>query len=433
MNIQEEMQKLFPQLVEWRRDFHQHPESGWVEYRTSAKIAEELTHLGFEVYAGPDVCKPESRMGVPHPNVLQFHERRAVEEGADPAWIRRMSGGQTGVVGILRTRRPGPVIALRFDIDALDMNESTEESHRPVRDRFASVHPGMMHACGHDGHAAIGLGAARMIMKLYELRRLNGEIRLLFQPAEEGARGSKSMVEAGWLDGVDYFFSGHIGSGSRTLGEIVAAVGGFLATTKINVTFHGRAAHAGSHPHEGRNALLAAAAAAVHLHGISRHGQGASRIHVGTLHAGTSRNVVAERAEMKLEVRGETTEINGYMKEEAIRVIDGCAAMYGTTAEIDVVGEAPSAKSSESLIPLIEQAASQTNRVNTVVPYRQSGASEDVVHMIRHVQQQGGQAAYMYFGTPLAAGHHQAAFDFDEQVLAVAVELYTRIVLVCQN
>ncbi len=303
MDIEQQVQLLKEKLIRRRRDLHKHPESGWLEYRTSAIVADELTKLGFQVHVGKEVCKPESRMGVPSAEVLQAHEKRALAEGANPMWLERMHGGHTGVVGVLRTGRPGPVIALRFDIDSNELTESDSEAHRPARDGFASCHPGMMHACGHDGHTSIGLGVAEIVSRSAD--QLLGEIRLLFQPAEEGTRGAKSMVDAGWLNGVEYFFAGHIASRSRTLGEIVASIGGFLATTKMNVVFNGRAAHAGSSPHEGRNALLAAAASALHLHGISRHGEGPTRVNVGMLVAGSGRNIIPDRAEMKLEIRGE--------------------------------------------------------------------------------------------------------------------------------
>lgn len=254
MNISQDIQSIKEKLIQRRRDFHQYPESGWIEYRTSAIIAELLTEWGYQVYVSKDVCKDASRMGVPSPDVLRYHENRAIQEGVQASWVEQMEGGFTGAVGVLKLDKPGPVIALRFDIDSNDLTESTSPDHRAVQEGFQSQHAGMMHACGHDGHAAIGLGVAEILAKYKE--QLSGEIRLLFQPAEEGSRGAKAMVDAGWLEGVDYFFSGHIAFKSKTIGEIVAAVGGFLAMSKINVSFTGRAAHAGADPEKGKNALL---------------------------------------------------------------------------------------------------------------------------------------------------------------------------------
>jgi len=430
MNISQEVQNKKEKLIKRRRDLHRHPESGWIEYRTSAIIAEELTQLGYHVFVGKDVCKESSRMGVPDPEILRYHEQRAIGEGAGAKWIERMKGGFTGVVGVRKTGRPGPVIALRFDIDSNDLQESASADHRAVREGFASTHQGMMHACGHDGHTAIGLGVAE-ILATYE-HLLSGEIRLLFQPAEEGSRGAKAMVDAGWLDGVDYFFSGHIAFKSEKMGEIVATVGGFLATSKIDVTFQGRAAHAGADPEKGKNALLAAAAATTHLHGISRHSGGATRINVGTLEAGSGRNVIPERAFLQIETRGETSELNEYMKSETIRVVENIARVFDVSCKWEIVGEASGAQSSTELASLITREAEQMKLVNSIVPYLDLGGSEDVVYMLNRVQERGGKATYMLFGSPLAQGHHQTGFDFDEDVLLVGTEIMSRVVFACQ-
>lgn len=431
MKLSQRVQAMKEELVQMRRNLHKYPESGWVEYRTAAIVAEQLTRHRFQVYAGVEAGKPESRMGVPDAAVLRQHEARALSEGADPAWIERMKGGHTGVVGVLRTGKPGPVIALRFDMDANDLTESSNVEHRPVREGFASKHDGMMHACGHDGHTSIGLGVAKLLDEHRD--QLCGEIRLLFQPAEEGSRGAKALVDAGWLEGVDYFFGGHIAFKSKRLGEIVAATNGFLATTKINVEYTGRASHAGAAPEEGRNALLAAAAAALHMNGISRHSGGATRINVGRLEAGSGRNIVAGRAVMKLETRGGTTLLNEYMKNEAIRIIESAANLYDVNCQWEIVGEAPGAESSPELIPYIQRAVEGMGNVDSFVPTRELGGSEDIVYMLNRVQEQGGKASYLLFGSPIQDGHHQERFDFDENVLLIGTELLMRLVLLCQD
>lgn len=431
MDIQQQVLNLKKDIIQMRRDFHKYPETGWVEYRTASIVADHLTKLGFTVYVGENACLTTSRMGVPSPEVLAFHESRALKEGVQTHWIEKMKGGHTAVVGVLKLNKPGPVIALRFDMDSNDLSESADSCHRPDQDGFASVHKNMMHACGHDGHTAIGLGVAKILIKNQHV--LGGEIRLLFQPAEEGARGAKSMVDAGWLDGVDYFFSGHIGFKSRKIGEVVASVGGFLSTSKLDVSYFGHAAHAGEAPQEGKNALLAAAAAALHLHSISRHGEGATRINVGTLTAGTGRNVIANQAHLKLETRGETNELNIYMKTEAIRIIEYIAKVYDVTCEWEIVGEGISVSSNQELIPMIQQVAEKINTIHFFVPYKDLGGSEDASYMMQHVQDQGGKASYLLFGSALKAGHHQDLFDFDEDVMPIAIELLSRMVIKCQN
>lgn len=431
MSVTAYMKQMEQELRQFRRDFHQHPESGWLEYRTSAKIADLLSSYGYNVFVGKDVCETTSRMGVPSTEILAQHQQRALAEGANQKWVAQMTGGHTGVVGVLKTNKPGPIIALRFDIDALDITESDHEQHVPNKHDFHSVHAGMMHACGHDGHAAIGLGVAKLLKN--QVDQLSGEVRLLFQPAEEGCRGAKAIVDKGWLTDVDYFFSGHIAFQSFQLGEVVAAVGGFFSTTKMNAVYKGVSGHAGNKPEIGKNALLAAASASIHLHSIPRHSAGISRINVGELHAGSGRNVIPDLATLSIETRGETTEINTFMTEETIRILKSIAKTYDVECEWKIVGEAPGAYPNRDFMNTLKPAIAAIPGVTSIIPYRTLHASEDVVYMMNHVQQQGGMASYLLFGSPLAAGHHEPTFDFNEDVLVIGVEVFTRVVLTCMK
>ena len=166
------IQTLAPQLSAWRRDFHHFAESGWVEFRTAAKVAEILDSLGYELAMGRDVVDAESRMGLPDDATLSREFARSRAQGAPEKWLAPFEGGFTGIVATLNTGRPGPTLAFRVDMDALDLSEALDESHRPFRDGFASCNPGMMHACGHDGHTTIGLGLAQ-VLKQHEAQ-LNG-------------------------------------------------------------------------------------------------------------------------------------------------------------------------------------------------------------------------------------------------------------------
>ncbi|MDF2658148.1 MAG: peptidase [Paenibacillus sp.] len=416
-------------MIAWRRNLHAHPEPGWLEYRTAVFVAAQLASLGLEVTAGRDACSSKARMGVPDAETIRAHEELALKEGVDPDWLGQMKGGHTAVVGVLRGAKPGPVIALRFDLDCVEVGEDEGSEHLPRKLGFASRRSGLMHACGHDGHLAIGLGVAAKLAA--SANELAGEVRLLFQPAEEGCRGAQSMVASGWLDGVDYLFCGHIGLKSKTLGEIVGSVSGFLSTTKIDAVFRGRAAHAGESPEQGNNALLAACAAALHLHGISRHGGGATRVNVGRLEGGAGRNVVPGEASLKLELRGETEELNAYMAGETSRILAAAAALYDVTCDWVTVGRGTSAEGDVSLIPLIEKECAALEAVGSFISTLPFGASEDATFMLRKVQEQGGRGVYMLFGSPLAAGHHHPSFDFDERVLGIAAELLVRLVLAC--
>ena len=289
------------ELVTQRRDFHKYAETGWFEMRTSSIIARKLTDLGYEVLTGEDVCDREARMGVPSDEALEKAYQRAIEQGADPEFVEHTKGGMTGVIGILRCGE-GPTMAMRFDIDALGVFESDEPDHRPAAEGFASVNYGSMHACGHDVHGTVGLGVAKVLMAIKD--QLHGTIKLIFQPAEEGVRGAKAIVEKGHLDDVQYFLGSHVsGKKADDPANITGGSYGALATCKYDVIYKGLAAHAGGVPHSGKNALLAAASAVVNLYAIPRHGSGSSRINVGTLHAGSVRNVIADEAKLELEVR----------------------------------------------------------------------------------------------------------------------------------
>ncbi|MDA5109155.1 amidohydrolase [Brevibacillus thermoruber] len=413
------VEELSPTLLKWRRDFHRYAESGWVEFRTASIVASTLQEWGFEVKAGREVIKPEARMGVPSEAFLRQQEQRALSQGAVTEWLPRLSGGFTGVVGILDSGRPGPTVAFRVDMDALDLQESADADHLPAAEGFASVNANMMHACGHDAHTAIGLGLAYVLSRMKG--DLRGRVKLIFQPAEEGVRGARSMVEAGVVDDVDLFFACHVGTGVP-LGEVVCGADGYLATTKIDVTYRGVASHAGGHPEDGKNALLAAASAVLNLHAISRHSGGNSRINVGVLHAGSGRNIIPNHAAFKLETRGDTSEVNEYILSRAMDVIHGAAAMYGVQAEIDIVGKADSSSPSPELLPYIRAQASKVAGVTSIVDTRNASGSEDATYMMERVKQRGGLASYLVFGTTLAAGHHNEKFDIDERVLGIGVQ-----------
>lgn len=418
---------IYPLMVEWRRDFHKYAESGWVEFRTASLVASRLEEWGYTVKAGKEVVDENARMGVPSADHLKEHEKRALDQGAVAKWLPSFSGGFTGVIGILKTNKPGPVIGLRFDMDALDIQESDCEDHAPQRDGYVSINEGMMHACGHDAHTSIGLGLAKLLSEMKD--ELSGTIKFIFQPAEEGVRGAKSMVEAGVVDDVDVFVASHIGTGIPA-GEVVSGANGFLSTTKLDVTYTGVAAHAGGSPEEGKNALLAAASAVLNLHSIPRHSSGQSRVNVGVLKAGSGRNIIPASAHLKVETRGETTEINEYILENAINIIKGSAAMHDVDVHYEIVGEAKTSDSSARLKTYIEEVAREVEEVRSILSESPNAAgSEDATYMMDRVKKNGGLASYVIFGTTLAAGHHNEKFDIQEDSMIMAVNTLSKFVL----
>jgi aminobenzoyl-glutamate utilization protein A len=414
-------QVLKEKTVVRRRDFHKYAEAAWTEFRTAATVAKTLEGLGYQVLAGDEVVDAAGMMGVPSQAELARHVERAVAQGADPAWVRKMAGGKTGVVGVMRFGAPGPTVALRVDMDANDLVESEEPKHRPFREGFASVNKGAMHACGHDGHTAMGLGVAEVLAGMRG--RLAGTIKLIFQPAEEGVRGAKAMMMKGVVDDVQYLVGAHLGVNLRKSGQLACRTEGFLATTKLDAVFTGVPAHAGGAPETGRNAILAAATATLNLHAISRHSQGASRVNVGVIQGGTGRNVIPAHALIKVETRGATTAINEFVYAEAVRIIEAAAAMHGVKVAIQLMGGASGCSNDQALVDRIRQVAERQRLFSEVLPAGNIGGSEDCSYFMERVQQKGGMAAYVLIGTELSAGHHDCFFDFDESALVPGIAL----------
>lgn len=412
---------LLPEMVAVRRDLHKFAEAGWMEMRTSSIIARKLTDLGYRVLVGGDVCLRSARMGVPDDTVLEAQYERAVAQGADPEFVPYTKGGMTGVIGILECGK-GPTVAMRFDIDALGVFEASDGEHRPHREGFASINTGFMHACGHDGHASIGLGVAKILMEIKE--SLHGTVKLIFQPAEEGVRGAKSIAEKGHLDDVDFVIGNHISSRSPKAGDgdIIPGIYSSLATTKLDVVYKGKASHAGAAPHLGNNALLAAASAVMNLNAIPRHGEGASRINVGTLHAGSGRNVIADEAKMELEIRGATTGINEYMTCYATKILENAADMFGCSCSVKLMGAAEAMCSDKALADRVAAVAKQVSL--KPVEITTGGGSEDYAYMMNRVQQHGGQAVFFRSLTAISGTSHGRYYDFDESVMPTAVKIF---------
>lgn len=212
MKTLELSRKYYDWMVELRRDFHKHPEESFKEFRTSQKIKEELNNMGIEV----------------------------------------MSIGDTGVVGLLRGKEGGKVVALRADIDALSVNEETGLP-------YSSEEPGMMHACGHDFHASMLLGAAKILSEIKD--EIQGSVKFIFQPAEEVAGGAKSMIQGGALENpkVDMIFGMHIWS-DIPVGQVSLQSGPIMASADVwSITIKGKSCH-GSSPWQGVDAITCATA-----------------------------------------------------------------------------------------------------------------------------------------------------------------------------
>ena len=265
------------QLTEYRREFHKYPENGWREFRTSARVAEILTGMGYDVAMGPDVIEPGS---VGEPERLSEEQtrqemERAVRQGADPAFVKRTQGWP-GVMAVLDTGREGPVSAMRFEMDCLPYDEPQRPGYRPCDEGYLSCNPQSVHACGHDGHTAIGLGIAAELMK--RKGELKGKIKIFFQPAEETFYGAQSIVDKGHLDDVMNFIAVHIALSAENKPQpshtVACGCRDFLSDRQLDVYLEGKAAHPCGASQEGKNALLAACSAALNIHSIAPHEEG---------------------------------------------------------------------------------------------------------------------------------------------------------------
>ena len=413
-------------FTEYRREFHKYPENGWREIRTSARIAEILTDMGYTCLMGPDGVNVDSVIHLVRPDEEEMAAvmKRAVEQGADPAFVEK-TRGIPGVIAELDTGKEGPVTAFRFDIDCLPYDEPKKEGYRPFDEDYASCNPESVHACGHDAHTAMGLGIAEGILKKKEEYR--GKIRLIFQPAEETFCGPISIVDKGHLDDVDNFLAMHVAlsAENKPLPSHTVACGckDFLSDRQLDITFHGRAAHPCGASQEGKSALLAACSAALNLHAIAPHEQGLTRVNVGELRAGIAPNTIAPNAFMVVEYRGETPDICAYLEERVFEILDGSAKAYGMEYTYDDYGEVPAGKSDDAMMDVVRRAAVKVPWFEKIYFEGNVGGTDDAAVMMTRVQKNGGKGAYIGIGTNTTQPVHNAEFDMDEDCIDAAIDL----------
>ena len=286
-DIMEKAAEYKPWLSELRRAFHRRPEPAFREYETARRIEQELDALGIE-----------------HTRV-----------------------GNTGVLGILRGKAPGGTVALRADIDALPLREETDADYRSEID-------GVMHACGHDAHTACLLGAAKLLAG--QAPRFGGEVRLIFQPAEEIGGGAFDFIDAGVMNGVDHVFGLHAAP-EFPVGTVGVKPGlNNAAVDHFRVLIHGRSAHV-SAPQRGADALYAASQLVVAIQGIAARRTSPVEpviLGVGKLTAGTTYNAVAETAELEGTTRTISQETRMTMRRLIDEAAEHIAAVSGASAEV---------------------------------------------------------------------------------------------------
>jgi aminobenzoyl-glutamate utilization protein A len=413
--------------VEWRRDLHAHPEVGFTEFRTASRIAGRLVDLGWDVVTGPGAMVPDERLGVPAPGALDAAYERAAATGGDPRFLPSMRGGHTAVVATLRGSGAGSSLGLRADMDALPIVEADGREHLPARLGFGSLHPGEMHACGHDGHVGMAVELAERLAA----ERPPGDVTLFFQPAEEGGRGGRAMAPTGLADGLDLFLAVHLGIGLPS-GGVASSMDGLLANSKLRGLFRGVAAHASLAPQDGRNAVLGAAAAALAVAGLPRVAGHDTRVAVGRISGGTSSNIVPDRAEILLETRADEGSVNDDLEQRARAALEGAARMYGLDVDVELIGSVTTARADAPAVGVVEEAARAVG-LRIVTPAAEGGvASDDATALMRRAQAHPGPrfvgATYVGLGADLAGPHHTPGFDFDESALAPGVDFLEQLI-----
>ncbi|OLB49120.1 MAG: hypothetical protein AUI08_09205 [Gemmatimonadetes bacterium 13_2_20CM_2_65_7] len=365
-------------LVATRRDIHQHPELGFEETRTAALAADRLRSLGYQVKTGV---------------------------------------GRTGVVAVRNGRADARCVLLRADMDALPIEEANAVPYR-------SQHPGKMHACGHDGHVAIGLEVARRLAAL----DLPGSVKFAFQPAEEASNGAQAMIVDGVLEApqVSAAFGIHLWN-ELPVGTIAVTPGPFMASVdQFEITIHGRGGHAAA-PHQAIDSVLVAAHVVTALQSlISRRRDPLEEavVSVTEVHAGRAFNVIPARADL----RGTVRTFGGRFYERAPQLIEetaqGIAAAFGARAEVQYRRLSAPLVNDRQLSDLVRDVAVDlVGRTNVRDSVRTMGG-EDMAYFLERVP--GCFAFVGSAGSSGSAPHHSPTFDIDEESLVIGAELLTR-------
>jgi len=374
---------LAQDTVELRRDIHRHPELGFEETRTAGIVAAGLKAAGLEV-----------RTGV----------------------------AKTGVVGLLRGAQPGKTLLVRADMDALSL---TEEVDRP----WKSTVPGSMHACGHDGHVAIALSAARVLAARRE--RLKGQVKFVFQPAEEGPGGAEPMIAEGVMRDppVDAAIGLHIWNGLEA-GTLGIGSGPMMAASdEFRILVEGVGGH-GAYPHTAVDPVLAAAHIVVALQTIVARNVSPLEpavVTVGIVRAGTRFNIIPRTAELVGTLRAYSTETREFLIRRVSEIARGVAEAQGAKIQLHIERGYPPTVNDQGMSAFCtEVAAGVFGRERVVLPERSMGG-EDMSYFLKLVP-----GCFMFLGSMnkakgLDAPHHSPLFDFDEDVLPLGVETFVRV------
>lgn len=407
--------------VALRRELHAHAEPAFCEIGTAVRIKRELSRLPVRLILGEDAQDVSHVGAYPDAPARQHWFELAVADGLDATDAAFFRDHGTAIVAELAGDRPGPVWGLRTDIDALPIREAADSVHFPAREGFASG-TGAMHACGHDCHAAIGVS---LLARLSD-HHFPGTLKVVFQPAEEGVRGAQTILDAHATDDVTRMLAIHV-RGDLPVGTFVASSVGGMATNKLLVEFTGRASHASGAPEEGRNALLAASAAAFGIMSLPRFGTADTRLNVGTLHGGDNVNIVPARTTMTCEARASDDEVLVELVRRVENMIVHTAAAYEVEETHQITGRACTLRPDDELVDAIAAVADGCPGVESVTRTAPGLGSDDAHLLIRNAQQRGGLGAYLNVGCSSPAPHHNDRFDADERNIAIGVDVLERL------
>ncbi len=369
-------------IVAWRHDLHQHPELLYDVHRTAASVAEKLRTFGVD----------EVTTGI----------------------------GRTGVVGVIRGRKAtsGKVIGLRADMDALPI---TEKTGKP----YASTVPGMMHACGHDGHTAMLLGAARY---LAETRNFDGTAIVIFQPAEEGGGGGKAMIEDGLMErwAIEQVYGMHNLPG-LPVGRFATRPGPIMASTdEFTITITGRDGHAAA-PHLAVDPIVVGAGIVGALQTIVSRNVNpleAAVVSVTKFHAGTAYNVIPEIAEIAGTVRCLSNDVRDLAEKRIREIIDGVAAAHGAGVDLFYDRNYPITRNDPTSVDFAAGVAGQVaDAANVATDAPPMLAGEDFSYML---EQRPG--AFVFIGNGDSAGLHNAGYDFNDEIIPIGCSYWARLV-----
>jgi amidohydrolase len=384
MPIVNRVADLQPDIQAWRRDIHQHPELLYDVHRTAAFVADRLREFGCD----------EVATGM----------------------------GRTGVVGVIKGRKPAgkgdvKVIGLRADMDALPIEE---ETNLP----YASMTPGKMHACGHDGHTAMLLGAARY---LAETRNFAGDAVVIFQPAEEGGAGAAAMIKDGLMDrfAIDQVYGMHNGPGIP-IGSFAIRPGPIMAATDaIDIRIEGLGGHA-ARPHKCIDSVLVGAQLITALQSIVSRTVDpleSAVISMCEFHAGNARNVIPQTAELRGTVRTLTAEVRELVEKRVREVVAGVAQMTG--AKIDLIYERgyPVVVNHAAQTDAATQVAKEIAGDGNVQDMPPMMGAEDFAYML-----ESRPGAFIFCGNGNSAGLHHPAYNFNDDAIVFGTSYWIKLV-----